>query len=253
MSQPGLPRWLLTNDDGIDAPGIAALERACSGLARCVLAAPAEVWSSRGHSITTDSPIRFETERADRHRIHASPADCVRLGLHTLAPDASWVIAGINEGANLGADIHSSGTVAAAREAVLHGRPAVAVSHYLIRGRPVDWDRASRWTARVLGLLSRLPVQPGVVWNVNLPCPPVGSPPDDPEIVICPIDPSPLPLGFDVDGGLARYRGSYHERLRLPGGDVDVCFGGRISVSRLPLVPPWHEPGPLARHGPEAP
>lgn len=250
---PSLPRWLLTNDDGIDAPGIAALSRACSGLSRCVVAAPAEVWSSRGHSLTTDSPIRFAREGADRYRIHASPADCVRLGLDQLAPDAAWVIAGINEGANLGADIYSSGTVAAAREAALQGRPAVAVSHYWMRGRPINWDQAVRWTARVLELITRIPAEPGVLWNVNLPCPSGvdGGSAVDPEIVVCPVDPSPLPLGFAIEGGLAWYRGSYHDRARRPGADVSVCFGGRISVSRLPLVLDWHEPRALVRPSPD--
>ncbi|MFO0957131.1 MAG: 5'/3'-nucleotidase SurE [Isosphaeraceae bacterium] len=247
------PQWLLTNDDGAEAPGLAALARACSGLARCVVAAPAIAWSCRGHSITTDAAFRLQPLGPDRFAIHASPADCVRIGLHTLAPGVDWVIAGINEGANLGADIHSSGTVAAAREAALHGRSAVAISHYLVRGRPVDWERAARWAARVLDLITRLPAEPVVLWNVNLPCPPADAPPEDPEIVVCPVDPSPLPLGYEVEGDLARYRGSYHERKRRPGGDVDVCFGGRISVSRLTLVPPWHEPGSLVRPGPGGP
>jgi 5'-nucleotidase len=232
---------ILTNDDGVEAPGLTALDEAAEGLGRRRVIAPAGPWSGRSHAVTTREPIRVTPRDGGRLAVEGTPADCVRLALHHLAPEAAWVLAGINAGGNLGADIHHSGTVAAAREAVLHGRPAIALSHYIARGRPLDWPRAARRAARVLGVLLERPWQPGTFWNVNLPHPEPGSP--EPEIVFCPVDPSPLPLSFRLEGDVAVYNGDYQGRARTPAADVDVCFGGRIAVSRVPLLPPSDLPG----------
>src|SRR6185503_14961023 len=97
-----------------------------------------------------------------------TPADCVRLALHHLAPETTWVLSGVNAGGNLGADVHHSGTVAAVREAVLHGWPGVAVSHYRKRGVAFDWPRAAALVGRVLRDLLGRPWQRGTLWNVNL-------------------------------------------------------------------------------------
>jgi 5'-nucleotidase len=235
---------MLTNDDGIDAPGLAALRAACLGLATPLVVAPEGPWSSRSHAITTDGPIAVRRRSDDQLGIEGTPADCVRLGLHHLVSDVAWVLSGINSGGNLGADLHHSGTAAAAREAVLHGRPAIALSHYVARGRTIDWDRAAEWSRRVLKLLTVREWTPGTFWNVNLPHP--GPEAAEPAIVFCPVDPSPLPLRFELEGDFARYRGDYQGRARRAGGDVDVCFGGAISVSRVPVFPPWHEVEHLA-------
>ncbi|HEX8201630.1 MAG TPA: 5'/3'-nucleotidase SurE [Isosphaeraceae bacterium] len=231
---------ILTNDDGVDAPGLAALYEAAAGLGHRRVVAPAGPWSGRGHAVTTHGPIRVTPRDGDRRAVDGTPADCVRLALHHLEPTAAWVLAGINAGGNLGADIHHSGTVAAAREAVLHGRPAIALSHYIARGRPLDWSVAARRAARVLRLLLEESWQPGTFWNVNLPHAEPGGP--EPEVVLCPVDPSPLPLSFRVEGDVAHYDGDYQRRARVPAADVDVCFGGRIAVSRVPLIPPGDVP-----------
>ena len=179
-------RILLTNDDGIDAPGMEALRAAVACLGgRPVIVAPAEPHSGCGHRVTTDRPLVVHELGADRFAVAGTPADCVRLALAELATDAAVVVAGINAGGNLGADIHHSGTVAAAREAALHGLPAVAASQYHRRGSTIDWDRAARWLGRVL---RRLPLDaaPGLFWNVNLP----DLDPDAPEpaVVECAVD-----------------------------------------------------------------
>jgi 5'-nucleotidase len=158
----------------------------------------------------------------------------VRLGLHHLGGKVDWVLSGINAGGNLGADVYHSGTVAAAREAVFHGRPAVALSQYIAKGRPLDWERAARWAREaLLGLLDRA-VEPGTFWNVNLPHPGPGAP--EPEVVFCPLDPSPLPLAYRVEGEVAEYCGVYQDRARKAGSDVDVCFSGNIAVTCVRLV-----------------
>ena len=238
MDSPVSLSLLLTNDDGIDAPGIRALEAAVRQAlphATVLVAAPMSEWSSCGHRVTTDAAIRIEQREGGRIAVDGSPADCVRLALHTLLPGLDWVIGGINQGANLGADIVHSGTVAAARESVLHGRQGLACSHYRRSGTSFDWPQAIRLVAALLpGLVAqRLP--PGRLWNVNLPQRGDGA---DPEAVRCPADISPLPLDYvhePLAGGW-RYRNDYHNRARQPGGDVATCMGGSISVSE---IGPW--------------
>ena len=231
---------LLTNDDGIDAPGLAALAEACGGWAcRMIVVAPKEPHSGCGHRVTTDRPLVLEEVGPDRYHVDGTPADCVRLALATLfaggrGPD--WVLSGINAGGNLGVDIHLSGTVAAAREATLHGVPALAVSHYHRREAPLDWQRAAAWMRAVLTGVVPRPLGPGEFWNVNFPHPPDGAASAVPEFVDCAIDPSPLPLGYEPAGGGWHYRSRYSERERVPGGDVATCFGGRIAVSRGRVV-----------------
>src|SRR5437868_13121338 len=171
-------KLLVTNDDGIDAPGIQALSEAARQLGEPVVVAPTDALSGCSHQVTTHQPLRVFARGQDRFAVNGTPADCVRVALHQAARDAKWVLSGINAGGNLGADVHHSGTVAAVREAVLHGRPGVAVSHYLARGRAIDWPRAARWTAAVLRELLARPWQPGTFWNVNLPHPEAGQGPE---------------------------------------------------------------------------
>jgi 5'-nucleotidase len=225
-------RILLTNDDGIEAPGLAALEQAAEGLGTLTVVAPAEGHSGCGHRVTTDGGIRLRHAAEDRIAVHGTPGDCVRLALHLLTPP-DWVLAGINAGGNLGADVHHSGTVAAVREAALHGRPGVAVSQYRRKGLAFDWPRAARLTATVLRDLLARPWTPGTFWNVNLPH--VDPDAADPPVVFCPLETGPLPLSYRRDGDLFHYDGDYHARPRRPGSDVDVCFGGAVAVTLLSL------------------
>ena len=244
---------LLTNDDGIDAAGLAALAAACRGIAcRPVVVAPKDPHSGCGHRVTTDRHLVLERVGVDRYHVDGTPADCVRLALTTLLrppggqeslggpadrPRVDWVFSGINAGGNLGVDVHHSGTVAAAREAALHGVPALAASHYHRREEPIDWERAAAWMREVLVDVLPLPLAVGEFWNVNLPHPlGLGTAAARPPLVECPIDPSPLPLGYASEPEGWRYRSRYHERQRVPEGDVAACFGGAISLSRARVV-----------------
>jgi len=162
-------KFLITNDDGIDAEGLAALVEAASHFGQCVVVAPDRHLSGCAHQATTDRPIQLTRRSAEMNCIDGTPVDCVRLGLGHVAPDADWVISGVNEGGNLGADVYHSGTVAAAREAALLGRPTIAFSQYRRRGSPVDWARASRWTVAAMRVLMAMPQERSLIWNVNLP------------------------------------------------------------------------------------
>ena len=226
-------KLLLSNDDGIDAPGLHALLAAARDFGEPVIVAPAGPQSGVSHTVTWEKGVRLEARGADRFAVHGTPADCARLGLLRVAPDAKWVLSGINHGGNLGADVYYSGTVAAVREAVLHGWPGIAFSQYLRDDTALDWPRATRWVARVLADLLPRPVEPGLFYNVNLPHLAAAAP--EPDIIFCPLDPHPLPLSYRHEDGHHFYDGDYQTRQRQPGTDVDVCFNGRIAVTELRL------------------
>jgi 5'-nucleotidase len=226
-------KLLLSNDDGIDAPGLQALSEAAGQLGEAVVVAPVEGHSGCGHRVTTDEELTILKRGVDRFAVDGTPADCVRVALHSLTPDAAYVLAGINAGGNLGADVWVSGTVAAVREAVLHGKPGIALSQYRRRELPFDWPRAAEWCVPLLRDLLSRPWEPGTFWNVNLPNLEPGAP--MPAVVFCPLNPHPLPLSYRREGDRLRYNGNYHERRRDAGTDVAVCFGGQIAVSLIRL------------------
>jgi 5'-nucleotidase len=241
---------ILTNDDGCAAPGLEALRRAANSLGRCLVIAPSGPLSGCGHRVTTQAPITVTRIGDERMGVTGTPADCVRLGLHQLARHPRWILAGINAGGNLGADIHHSGTVAAVREGAIYGVPGIALSHFLARGRAVDWGRAARWAREVLHHLMALSLEAGCFWNVNLPHLAPEDP--DPEIVFCPLDPSPLPLNYRMEGDQFVYEGDYQARARVEGSDVDVCFNGRIAVTAVRVACCAQAAGPPVQPAPSA-
>ncbi|HEX4640176.1 MAG TPA: 5'/3'-nucleotidase SurE [Chthoniobacterales bacterium] len=228
-------KFLVTNDDGIDAAGLGALVNAVAALGEPIVVAPAGAQSGVSHRVTWQEGVRIERRDEKRYAIHGTPADCVRLGLLKVVPDAKWILSGINHGANLGADVHYSGTVAAVREAVLHGWPGIAVSHYRRSGVAYDWERATKWVSPILKDLLARPIEPGLFYNVNLPnLPPEAA---EPEVVWCALDPNPLPLNYRHEEESDLYfAGEYQLRHRAPGCDVDICFGGRIAVTAVRLL-----------------
>jgi len=231
-------RLLLTNDDGIDAPGIAALERACESIdAELFVVAPADQASQIGHRVTTDTPLPVTSHGPRRFAVSGTPADCVRIALHQLlAERPDFVISGINYGGNLGLhDLHISGTVAAVREAALHGVPGVAISNFHRAGLDFSWNTATRLARNVIASLLSESLDRHEFWNVNLP----HSGPDagEPEMRHCEPDRHPLPVAFEPEEGNEsfRYTGRYQDRVSSEGSDVAICFGGDIAVSRIRL------------------
>lgn len=221
---------ILTNDDGIDAPGIKALAQAVNGK-NFIIAAPKHHQSGCGHQVTTTRPINL-TRRSDfEYAIAGTPADCVRIALTQLCQDIKFVLSGINAGGNLGVDAYISGTVAAVREAAMHGIPGIAISHYRKAKQNFDWEFAAKLTVEVLADLLHRPLETGCFWNVNLPHLQPGEP--KPEIVFCQPCNKPLPVNYRIDGDDFYYVGEYGKRDRTPGSDVDVCFAGNIAVTQL--------------------
>jgi len=229
-----LMKLLLTNDDGIHADGLAALERAVSGWGAATVVAPNEPHSGCGHRVNVFRPLLMNEVAAGRLALDGSPADCTRIGATQIVPDAAWVLSGINDGGNLGIDVYMSGTVAAVREAALLGKPGIAFSQYRRGAIEIDWTAAEVMARRVLELLALQPLPPGAYWNVNFPALDDESA-TDPEIVYCPLDTSPHRLEYDCREGSYHYVGSYHDRPRQQGHDIDVCFSGQIAVSKVVL------------------
>ena len=227
-----MTRILVTNDDGWDAPGLAALKTLAGRFGEVFVLAPKDPQSYAGHRVTTDCPLVLAETGANEFALTGTPADCVRLAVTTLCPDIDWVLAGINRGGNLGADLFTSGTVAAAREAALLGRPGIAVSQYVRKGVALDWERSVELALPVIAQLIAEGCPPKGYWNVNLPHLDVG---DSAAVIRCDPDNEPLDVRFRQEGDRFHYAGSYPARRRTPGKDVECCFGGSITVSRLDL------------------
>jgi 5'-nucleotidase len=223
---------ILTNDDGIAAPGIRALQAALPGQPFAIVA-PDRPLSGCSHQLNRGGPIAIEQRQAREHAIAGTPADCTRVAVSYLYPEARWVLSGINAGGNMGADIHVSGTVAAVREAALLRVSGIAISHYIDTPRPIDWAVATRLARKVLDKLMQCPPVPGRFWNVNLPHLQADDP--DPAMVECPPCTQPLPTDFAIRDNQFFYTGKYRDRLRDQGADVDICLSGQISVSEIRL------------------
>ncbi len=169
-------RILLSNDDGILAPGLAAMHRAVAELGEVIVVAPSHPQSAAGHAITLRGPLTVQQvhlgtgqEGFTALSIDGRPADCVRLAVRKLLPaPVDLVLAGINAGANVGINVFYSGTVAAAAEAAMLHLPAVAFSA-AVGDQEVDLPRVARLCRWVLDRLLEWGLQAGQLVNVNIP------------------------------------------------------------------------------------
>lgn len=169
-------RILLTNDDGIHAPGLQVLEEIAARFSDDVwVCAPAEEQSGMGHALTLSAPVRLRRHGERRFSVTGTPTDAVNLALRKVLPDKPDVIlSGVNRGANLGDDVTYSGTVSAAIEGALAGVRSIALSQVLtVEGR-ADGDHdifaaARSWGEQVLAPLLDTPLPPRTLVNVNFP------------------------------------------------------------------------------------
>ncbi|MCX7011902.1 MAG: 5'/3'-nucleotidase SurE [Candidatus Sumerlaeota bacterium] len=169
------PRILLTNDDGIRAPGLAALAEAMEALGEIVIIAPSEEMSATGHAVSVNKLHTLQpVHRAGRlfgHAFDGWPADCVKFAIgRWLETPPDLVASGINLGPNLGTNVPYSGTVAAAVEAAMLGVPGIAVStERPAPGRTADFGPAARIAAQLARDVLQRGIAPGVALNVNVP------------------------------------------------------------------------------------
>jgi 5'-nucleotidase len=167
-------RILLSNDDGIHAPGLKLLERVAKRLCRDVwIVAPEQEQSGASHSLTLRRPLRIRRLGPKRFAVDGTPTDCVLLAIKHIMRDErpTLVLSGINGGGNLGEDITYSGTVAAAMEATLLDVPSVALSQHWERGNNAEirWDAAEAYAEEVVRRLCTAPWPRSTLVNVNFP------------------------------------------------------------------------------------
>jgi 5'-nucleotidase len=164
----GSKRILVTNDDGIHAEGLKALEKCLTPLGEVTVVAPDSERSATSQSITIHAPLRVQKLDERHYAVSGTPADSVILALHQLLSEKpDLVVSGINPGANLGENVIYSGTVAAALEATLHGVPAIAIS--FASRKQLDFQAAANFAAQLAAKVLEDGLPPGVMLNVNVP------------------------------------------------------------------------------------
>jgi len=168
-----MPNILITNDDGIHAPGLRAAAEALADMGTVTIVAPSHERSASAQSLTLRQPIFCDQIGEREYSIEGTPADAMIIAFHTLLKEKpDLVVSGINGGGNAGENIYYSGTVGAAMEAAINGVPALAVS-VLPRGkeRKFDFAPAARFTRSIVPMILEEGLAPGVLLNVNVPQP----------------------------------------------------------------------------------
>jgi 5'-nucleotidase len=165
---------LLTNDDGIRAPGIVAMYRELAQLGEVHVIAPETVQSATGHGITIATPLLTQKVTVEGAftgiAVDGRPADCVKVAVGQLLPRMpDLVVSGMNAGANVGINVIYSGTVAAAIEAAFLGLPAIATSLYLRADKPTDYARGAHFARRAIEQILAAGLKGGQVATVNVP------------------------------------------------------------------------------------
>jgi len=164
----GQPLILVTNDDGVHAPGIKALREALAARGEVHVVAPDREVSACAQSLTLKHPLRAERVEERVHAVDGTPADCVNLALVKLLPRRpDLVVSGINRGANLGEDVFYSGTVGGAREGTFFGVPSVAIS--LAARADADFGPAAGFALKLAGLVLEKGLPERTLLNVNVP------------------------------------------------------------------------------------
>lgn len=162
------PMILVSNDDGIHSEGLRALRDALASLDDVVVVAPDRERSAVSHSLTLDRPLRVEELRPGWHAVNGTPTDCVLLGVNALLPvRPRLIVSGINRGANLGDDLHYSGTVSAAMEGTLLGIPSIAVS--LAARKDFRYRPAAHFAERLAAYVLDNGLPESTLLNVNVP------------------------------------------------------------------------------------
>lgn len=165
-------RILVSNDDGIHAPGLKILEKVAKSLSKDIwIVAPEYEQSGASHSLTLTQPLRIRKVGPRKYAVRGTPTDCVMMAMHEIMKDVKpdLLLSGVNRGANLGEDVTYSGTVAVAMEGTLLGVPSIAMSQCFQFGHPVKWATAEHHAPKVIRKLLKAGWPKGVLINVNFP------------------------------------------------------------------------------------
>ncbi len=234
-------RILLTNDDGIYAPGLRALRLELQKLGEVIVVAPAAEQSAVGHSVTLTTPLVVQEVFDDRREplgwaVEGRPADCVKLALRELLPEPpDLVVSGLNAGSNAGINVLYSGTVAAAIEGAFFHRTSIACSQEYTKLAPIDFPRGAAIARRVIEqIIAHQPAE-GSLFNVNIPSPERGP---IRGIVALPQNIAPYVEAFDrrTDPRGRVYfwtRPEFHCPDPHPDTDVTALAEGYITVTPL--------------------
>ncbi len=240
-------RILLTNDDGVHAPGILAAKLALDALGEVFLVAPDRPRSAAGHAITLHKPLRITpmklTNGMQVYGTSGTPTDCVTLGYDVVMEGrCDLLVSGINAGANLGWDLTYSGTVAAALEGAVLGIPSLAVSLVTERdpnssALEADFSVAARYTARFAQQIQADPLPPNMLLNINVPQVPEAELQgvaythqgrrEYVDRILVRDDPAGRPYYWQA--------GSIREDVPDPGSDVHAVLNRQISVTPVQL------------------
>ena len=233
-------RVLISNDDGITAPGLKVLVRAAKTLFKEVwVVAPETEQSATSHSLTLRRPLRIRKVGARQFAVDGTPTDSVLLGVQEVMKDArpDIVLSGINRGGNLGEDITYSGTVAAAMEGTLLGIRSVALSQFYHDRQVVPWKTAEVWTVKVLKQLAKADWPDGVLMNVNFP--------DVPANKVTGVEAvrqgrrkigGELQPGTDPRGDAYFWVGASRDEEKFrPGSDLEAVERGAVAVTPLTM------------------
>ncbi len=240
---------LVTNDDGISSPGLAALARAMRRLGEVWVVAPDRERNAVGHALTLHKPLRIT--RIDRRTfsVNGTPTDCVNLALKKLMPKPpKLVISGINRGVNLGDDVTYSGTVSAALEGTIMGIPSVAVSQE--GDEEFQFDAAAVYAARVAKIVLKHGLPDETLLNVNVPNRPLKS---IKGAIFAPLSrrrfDDPIVEKRDPRGRtyywIAGTRMSWN---RKPNSDYDAVRRGLVAITPIHLDVTHHAALDLLRH-----
>lgn len=172
-------RILVTNDDGINADGLVALEKIARTLSKDVwVVAPEQEQSGAGHSLTLHTPVRVRKISEKRYAILGTPTDCVLLALKQIMPKkpkVTLILSGVNRGSNAGDDVTYSGTIAAAMEGCILGVPSIALSLLFEDPEKVHWDAVVKHAPGVIKTLIKKPWPKDTLINLNFPDKPAGK------------------------------------------------------------------------------
>lgn len=231
-------RILISNDDGIAAPGLKVLERVARTLSNDVwVVAPETEQSAVAHSLTIRQPLRIRRISRRRFAVDGTPTDSVLLGINHILkgkrPDL--VLSGINRGGNLGEDVTYSGTVAAAMEGTLLGVPSIAFSQQMTAPNPVKWATGEHFAAEIIRRVTAVGWARNVLINVNFP--------DMPPVQVTGIEVTrqgKRKIGDELAERLDPRNVPYYwigaqrtEELGTPGTDIEAVHRGAITITPL--------------------
>jgi len=234
-------RILITNDDGIHAPGLKVLEAIAKSLSKDVwIVAPETEQSGASHSLTLSRPLRVRKISAKKYAVDGTPTDCTLMALTEIIKGAKpdLVLSGVNRGANLAEDVTYSGTVAAAMEATLLGVPAIAMSQVLSFGHPVKWATAENHAPPLIRKLVKAGWPKNVLLNINFPDVVTESVKGVKVTTQGQRDLSDMVMDKRVDArGFPYYWIGFRREIGVPeaGTDMDAIAKGYVSLTALQL------------------